>query len=58
MLRMYITHLMDKHPVLVVGDNSRVDVLPPNLQCIFIGHTLSAEKAMSTETSLRPLQLF
>ena len=39
------THLVDKHPVLVVGDNSRADVLPPHLQHLFIRHALRTKNA-------------
>ena len=33
-------HLVDKHPVLVVGDISRADVLLPHLQHLVIRHAL------------------
>ena len=41
MLGMLISaHLVDKHPVLVVGDISRADVLFPHFQHLIIRHAL------------------
>ena len=47
MLGMFIrAHLVDKHPVLVVGDISRADVLLPHFQHLVIRHALPTKNIL------------